>query len=260
MQPIFIQLILSICCVSSVCAIELPTFEGVKSWLTFIKTEEVAVEYQVKPQAKVIINNTVGTTNIEVWNLPQVKISALKQARTEDIIKETAVITHLATQDNQSVITIETKAPEDEKVTVDYTLYVPHGTDMTIANSIKGSVHIRAHNYQTPSPLGNVQVTTNKGAITLHADQPITRTLMLKTGKGNVELTIPTTTQARLEAHTQRGIISSSIPVTLDAITTTLSEKEWKQLSQHVRGVLGAEAEGFITIDTVSGNIDITKA
>ena len=45
-----------------------------------------------------------------------------------------------------------------------------------------------------------------------------------------------------------------------DELNTTLSEKEWKQLSQHVRGVLGTESEGFITIDTVSGNIDITKA
>jgi DUF4097 and DUF4098 domain-containing protein YvlB len=260
MPRIFVHIVLGICCAPSLNAIELPTIEGVKSWLTFIKTEEVAVEYQVKPQAKVIVNNTVGTTQIEVWNLPQVKISALKQARTEDIVKETAVVTHLATQDNQSIVTIETKAPEDEKVTVDYTIYVPHGTDITIAHSIKGSVHIRAHNYQTPSPLGNVQVTTNKGSITLHADQPISRTLMLKTGKGNVELTIPTTTRARLEAHTQRGTISSSIPVTLDAITTTLSDKEWKQLSQHVRGVLGDESEGFITIDTVSGNIDITKS
>lgn len=243
----------------SVSAFEMPTLEGVKQWLTFMKMEDVSAEYHVKTPAQVIVLNNYGNTTVEVWNLLQVKVIGTKQARQEDTLKATAVLTHMTEHDGRSVITIETKSPEEDKTVVDYTIFVPKGTDLRIAHQRKGSVLIKALNYspEAHAQLGNVMVTTNKGSIMVQSENAITHTMMLKTGKGNVQLTIPKTTNARLEAFTRKGTITSTIPVTLDQVTTPLSAQQWQLMMQHVQGMLGTEAQGFISIDVASGNISI---
>jgi len=243
-------------------ALELPSFDGITSWFSFIKTEDVSAEYPVKQPAKIIVTNNYGNTTIELWNLPQIRITALKQARTEETLKATAVITNMTEHGGQPTVMVETKSSEDaqeDKTVVDYTIFIPKGTDIRISHHNKGSVFIKAINYspEATARLGNVTVNTNKGSITVQSENPITNSMILKTGKGNVSLNIPQVTNARLEAHTRKGAITSTIPVTLDPVTTTLSGKQWQQMMQHVQGMLGTESEGFISVDVGSGNIEI---
>jgi hypothetical protein len=242
---------------ASLYAFELPSLDGIKSWLTFMKIEDVSYEYQVKLPAKIIVLNTYGNTSIETWNLPQVKITASKQARTEEALTATTIYTNLTTNDDQSIVTVETQLQDDDKVVVDYTIFVPKGTDIRISQHEKGSVLIKETSPQ--NNLGNVTVNTNKGSITVHTGSPISNNLILKTVKGNVTVKLAPTTQARIEAQTRKGTINSTLAITLDPVTTTLSEKNWKHMTHTVKGVLGTEAEGYIAIDVVSGNIVIER-
>lgn len=78
--------------------------------------------------------------------------------------------------------------------------------------------------------------------------------------KGNVDLKLPKNVKAQLNVHTTSGILTSTIPVTLETRTTTLTKESWKRMEREAIGTIGncQDICAPITIDVIKGNITIS--
>jgi DUF4097 and DUF4098 domain-containing protein YvlB len=110
--------------------------------------------------------------------------------------------------------------------------------DIIIKNSYKSVI---AH-----TEYGNVKVSC--------AETPSSSTIDLKAStKGRVELSIPDNTQATITGNTCRGKILSTVPITLNCHTTTLTSRVYKNMPKQLSGIIGEQGDAEIKLSSARG-------
>jgi DUF4097 and DUF4098 domain-containing protein YvlB len=225
--------------------------------------EEFHQTYSLAANGRVELANVNGDVNISAWDANQVKVDAVKHARSADGLSGCKIVVD-AQPDS---IRIETKYPEhwfgshDSPATVDYTIKVPRGARLDkisavngnmVITGVMGGVHGSAVN-------GNVQATEVGGPIDLSSvNSTVEATLATTASKdirlhsvnGRVSLTVPSDTQAEVNAKTVNGGIENDFGLGVD---------KGRFVGSTMRGQLGS---GITRIDlsTVNGHIELRHA
>jgi DUF4097 and DUF4098 domain-containing protein YvlB len=101
---------------------------------------------------------------------------------------------------------------------------------------------------------------TDKGRLDIECLKlPSTSKVSLNTRSGNITLRIPETTNAELQAHTDKGTLTCAHYLTVKPMTTQLNPNAWTRFKREVEGVLGS-GEATITVHSTNGHIKIVDA
>lgn len=121
-------------------------------------------------------------------------------------------------------------------------------------------------NIQASAHRGNIMINNAKKSVVAQAERgkieleclqvPNTSKLSLSTGSGNIVLRVPSSTNADLQAQTNKGSLTCSHYLTVKPLTTQLNTNAWSKFKREVDGTLGS-GEAVITLQTGSGNIKI---
>jgi DUF4097 and DUF4098 domain-containing protein YvlB len=99
---------------------------------------------------------------------------------------------------------------------------------------------------------------TQNGKITTECTNvPSLDTILLTTQTGDINLTVPQTTNADLQAHTHKGVLTCEQFVTTKPQTMQLNKKTWARVKKEVTGTLGT-GEATIKLSANSGDIRIS--
>lgn len=102
-----------------------------------------------------------------------------------------------------------------------------------------------------------IKAHTKTGAIVINAPRITPHTPIDVTSQnGSIILNIPEKSHIRLHAKTDKGIISTSCPITLDPVTTAINESSWQSMKKEISGCMGSGTTR-VTLNTEHGNIKI---
>lgn len=219
-------------------------------------------EYTVTTNITIDVTNVEGNISIKSWEQNKIILDAMKTGTEEELAATT-----ISVNQKDNTITIASKIKENETAsTVDYTIMVPIGSSLKITNSSKGDIKIRQirgtvnamtehGSIEIYDTVNSVTAKTNDGSIRIkqkNITQP--NTLFLETLKGDVKLFLPKRLNADIQAKTFKGMVNSTIPVTLSPQTLVLNKETWNDMRKEVRGTLGTGGAPII-IDVSKGNI-----
>jgi DUF4097 and DUF4098 domain-containing protein YvlB len=230
-------------------------------------TEEFHQTYAISPNGRVELDNLNGAVHISAWDRNEVKVDAVKYAGTKERLAEARIEVD-AVADS---ISISTKYPDHDHnfnwgsnnnpAGVEYTLTVPRGARLDEIKLINGSLDItgvggevRAScingKLEASNLAGRTELSTINGLLNAHFDQLAGPSVELKSVNGSVELTIPSDSQAQIEANTVSGGIENDFG---------LHVNHHHFVGHDLRGELGSGA-ARITIENVNGRIEIRHA
>lgn len=243
------------------------TTSKVSSWFTKQQTQTSKKEYAIKTTSPITLTNHRGSVKITTWNEPTIMVDATKRGTEEEIAHTKFMVSIGGDAEKTVTIATEPRGKEKKLAAIDYALMVPRSAPVTVrtdsgnisvqdhgANldlqTLDGSIAIEqsAKNVKAKAPHGNITVEQNElkddASIFLEAERDIT-------------LVMPEDANTSINAHTTHGkIISDTIYLTLDPITTKLNKESYKQMQQKVRGTTGAGGVP-ITLESIRGNITI---
>ena len=75
---------------------------------------------------------------------------------------------------------------------------------------------------------------------------------------GSIELSLPETVNADVQASSKRGTVICQHPVKLKSYTTTLDQAAWKKFKNSIDGTIGT-GESRIIVQSDQSNIKIEK-
>lgn len=131
-----------------------------------------------------------------------------------------------------------------------------------VVNKIQGNIRAVAQNGNIiiDKSTKSIIAKTKKGAIkTTCKNVRSLDTILLSTQSGNISLGLPTTTNADLQARTNRGKLLSEHYITIKPQTVKLDRHMWARCRREVNGTMGS-GEATIKLSATSGNIKIIKA
>jgi DUF4097 and DUF4098 domain-containing protein YvlB len=106
---------------------------------------------------------------------------------------------------------------------------------------------------------GSVIALTDNGHIKIHSSiVPPTGKIDAKSIYGNIDLSIPATTNAEIQARTERGVVTSQHYITLKPLTTQLDKYAWKKFKKEMYATIGT-GEAQITLASNKSNIRLNK-
>jgi DUF4097 and DUF4098 domain-containing protein YvlB len=212
---------------------------------------------QIQNAKKIELYTKSGTITITSWQQNYSTVEAIKKNNPQEKIK---VTTHL----QDGVARVQT----DGNGNVDYNILVPECTQLDIKTE-QGNITIE----QVHAPIfaqtlsGNItlkQCTCCYEATTHHGDITMSSTQMnddciwsANAHKGSITLYTLPTVHAHLQATAHGGKVWSSLPITLDARTTTLDAKAWKEFKQQAQGFIGEQSNKKIILSSQTGSIKI---
>ncbi len=215
---------------------------------------------------EVVVENVNGPVSIESWDKPQVRLQAVKSARTEADLK--ALEVQIDSTDRRFAVKtayLEKDGSWLKKFTntgeVRYTLTVPHSAALrrvetlngaiTIAN-VHGRVTARAVNgrIEAHGLAHEVELSTVNGAITASFDTVAERQdIVLSADNGRIELLLPAKVSAEISARTVNGSIANDFGLFADA-------EKW--VGRTLEGTIG-DGAGRIRLKTINGSIEIRQ-
>lgn len=226
-------------------------------------TEQVSTNHPLKPDGRVRIENVNGTIEIRAWDGGGVKLEALKQGRTPEIVAGIRIHTE-ATPDELVIRTelARVKRGWFRRTTtegqVSYTLHVPAGARIERASSVNGDiiVHGMAGTVRASTVNGNIrggwlagatEVTTVNGGIHLeHVALPAGDHLEARTVNGGIQVRLPAGLDGDLSAATVNGAIHSELAL------SNVTHRKRRKLEARI-GTGGSA----ISLSTVNGSIRI---
>ncbi len=239
--------------------------ETVSSFLERSESAFYSREFDIPTKSRIIIKNSDGSVAIARSTKPtKLFIEAEKYGK-----KSLLSSTHISTQVEGPVATIETKVDSPEgRVPVYYTITVPDSATVLVEQR-NGDIWVR--DVQCPLSLqagesgtihienavNSVTARALKGSIMLtQAALPENSSIFLEAYR-TIELKLPENINATLSAQTAEGLVTSTIPVTLEQITTQITKEAWRDLRKHIRGTMGRGGPSIV-LDTTKGAISIT--
>jgi DUF4097 and DUF4098 domain-containing protein YvlB len=229
-------------------------------------TEEFHQTYALTPDGRVALDNINGAVHIMAWDKDEVQVDAVKYANSKERLDE-AKIKVSAGKDS---VSIHTEYPQhdnnwnlfgrDNPASVEYTLTVPRGARLDEIKLINGSLDIQgvagevrascingrlsAHGLHGPAALSNING---------HTEAEFARvkdSIELSSVNGSVELTLPSDSEARLEASTVHGGIRNDFGL-------HVNDHNW--VGHDLSGELG-KGGTEIKLSNVNGGIEIHHA
>lgn len=261
MQKIILMTILSI-----TNAIQAWEWSETLNFFKKAETESFTKEFALQADSQIFITNDTGSITIKSWNQKKIMIEAIKKGKKEQFSKVKINITPTSEK-----LTI---SPQFEQgVTnfpIDFIIMVPKHCGQITAIGQKGSIKVK----DCPASL---ELTTENGAISVHnATKSVTAktnngsiklkqsvlsendSLFLETNNGNVTVRLSPKIHANVRAKTTSGVLTSSVYITLEPLTTKLNKDMWARIKKEATGTIG-NGGSPITIDVTRGNIAIDE-
>ena len=183
--------------------------------------EEFHQTYPLSADGRVSLHNVNGSVHITAWDQNEVKVDAIKRARTQEALKETEIVVdHRA-----DAVEIRTRYPERRErnrdgASVDYTLSVPRRARLDDIKTVNGSVEISGLGGEVRAAavngvvlglrlVGEVVLSTVNGRVEAEFERLEGKPVSLKSVNGAVVLRLPKDAGARLKASTVHGSINS---------------------------------------------------
>ncbi len=229
-------------------------------------TEEFHQTYPLATGGRIALDNINGAVHITAWDKNEVKVDAVKSAYSKERLGE-ATIKIDASKDS---VSIRTEYPShdqtwnnhdrDNPASVEYTLMVPRGARLDEIKLVNGSLDIQGVAGEVRAACINGQLTarglqgptklsTINGATEAEFDR-LGDSIELSSVNGSVELTLPSDSQAKLEASTVHGGIDNDFGL-------HVNNHQW--VGQNLRGELG-NGSTRIKLSNVNGGIEIHHA
>jgi DUF4097 and DUF4098 domain-containing protein YvlB len=189
-------------------------------------TEEFHQTYTLAAGGRVSLENINGSVRITGWDRNEVKVDAIKYARSKERLNEAKILIDAS----KDYVSIHTEYPDhnltfrdddwDNPASVEYTLSVPRNARLDQIKLINGSLDVQGiagevrasciNGHLKASGLGGpVKLSTINNRVEVQFDRLGTSPLELTSVNGDVSLTLPSDSKAELEASTVHGGISN---------------------------------------------------
>jgi len=165
--------------------------------------EEFHQSYPLAATGRVSLANVNGSVRVSTWDKNEVKVDAVKTARSKEALKEAEIVVDA----RADAVEIRTKYPERshgdrEAANVDYTLTVPRGARLDSVKTVNGAVEI-------DGVMGEVQVASVNGAVrTLR----LAGAVALSTVNGRVEAEFERLEGKRISLKSVNGMVIVRVP------------------------------------------------
>jgi len=229
-------------------------------------SEEFHQSYTLAAGGRVALENLNGAVHISGWDKDQVQVDAVKVANSKERLDDATI---RVTAGNNSV-SIRTEYRDrdnswnsdgsDNPASVEYTLRVPRGARLDEIKLINGSLDIQGVTAAVRAACVNGRLTADglQGAAELSNINGTTEatfdrlgdSIELSSVNGSVALTLPSDSQAKVEASTVHGGIDNDFGL-------HVSKHRW--FGHDLRGELGSGATR-IKLSNVNGGIEIRHA
>jgi DUF4097 and DUF4098 domain-containing protein YvlB len=227
--------------------------------------------FDVRPGARVSVDNVNGRVTVTSWNQPRVRVVALQHVESHDSALANKTIANLVNINaDPNGLHIRTNNPKNEDgffswlagqsvhASVNYEITVPRSMNLDVetvngtlaANGVTGALRFSTVNGRITLErcAGEVDASTTNGGIAaeltgMNPGRPVS----LSTTNGRITVALPRTIAARVDAGTTNGSISSDIP-----LLASVSSKH------SLRGTLnGGGNGGEVRLRTTNGSIVI---
>jgi hypothetical protein len=229
-------------------------------------TEEFHQTYAMTPDGRVELDNINGDVHISSWDRNDVKVDAIKYADTKERLEEAKI----EIDSGKDYLSIQTKYPHhdqgwhwgshDNPASVEYTLTVPRTVRLDEiklingqldVNGVSGEVRASCINgrLEAEGLAGRAKLSTINGHLEAKFGQLAGKSVELNSVNGSVDLTIPSDSNAEVEASTISGGIHNDFGLRVDG----------HMVGHDMRGELG-NGGTLIHLSNVNGRIDIHHA
>jgi len=230
-------------------------------------TEEFHQTYALTPDGRVELDNINGAVHISSWDRYEVKVDAVKYADTKERLDEAKI----EIDSGKDYLAIRTKYRDHDQTFnwgshnnpagVEYTLTVPRSVRLDEIKLINGSldvagvsgeVHASCINgrLEAHDLAGRTSLSTVNGRLEARFEQLAGNSVELNSVNGSVDLTIPSDSQAEVEASTVSGGINNDLG---------LHVNHHRVVGHDLRGELG-NGGTHIRLQNVNGRIEIHHA
>ena len=229
-------------------------------------TEEFHQTYALNAGGSVELRNVNGDVRITAWDRNEVKVDAVKSARTKERMDEAQIVVEAS----GNRVFIKTQYPEHDltfsvenvnnPASVEYTLMVPRGARLDRIEVVNGSLEITGATGEVRASCVNGRLTAKDlaGDSTLSSvnsgvDASFTRMpsrLVLKSVNGTVNLTVPSDVNAEVSAKTVNGAIDNDFG---------LHVHHGRYVGHDLRGQIGSGG-ARIDLEDVNGTIALRHA
>lgn len=230
-------------------------------------TEEFHQTYSLSSGGRIDLSNINGAVHITGWDNNQVKVDAVKYARSKERLDEAKI----EVSAGSDYVSIHTEYPDrtqtfndddsDNPATVEYTLMVPRAARLDEIKLINGSLDIagidgevRASSInghlQAKQLSGRVKLSTINGRLDADFARLPNSPVELSSVNGSLQLTLPSDAKTEIEASTIHGGIENDFGL-------TTHDHRW--VGHDLRGELGGGGTR-IEMRNVNGRIEIRHA
>jgi len=229
-------------------------------------TEEFHQTYALTADGRVELDNINGAVHISSWDRNEVKVDAVKYADTKERLDEAKI----EIEPGKDYISIRTKYPHHDNTWnwgshnnpagVEYTLTVPRNARLDEIKLINGSLDIAGVGGEVRASCingrldaqdlaGRAELSTVNGRLVAKFGHVERQSIELNSVNGSVDLTIPSDSNAEVEASTVSGGINNDFGL---------------HVSHHfvghdLRGELGSGG-AHIKLSNVNGRVEIHHA
>jgi hypothetical protein len=228
-----------------------------------VRAEERQEFHQTYPLAAtghLSIHNVNGVVRVTAWDRNEVKVDAVKRARTRQDLEEARIVVDA----RADVVDIRTKYPEfgnRDGATVDYTVMAPRQAVLQEISSVNGKVEIEGAagtvkasavngEVQTRGLAGDADLSTVNGRVDAEFEKLAARRIKMHSVNGPLTLTLPAGAGVRIAAHTVNGGLSSDFDLPVRKIGFGPG--------RDVETTIG-DGSTDIRIDTVNGAINLKR-
>jgi hypothetical protein len=230
-------------------------------------TEEFHQTYALTADGRIELDNINGDVHISSWDQNEVKVDAVKYADTKERLDEAKI----EIDSRNDSLSIRTKYPDHDHTwnwgshnnpaSVEFTLTVPRTARLDEIKLINGALDLAgvrgevkascingrldAHNLA-----GRARLSTINGRLDARFDALAGNSVELNSVNGSVELTIPSNSNAEVEASTVSGGIGNDFG---------LHVNHHQFVGHGLRGELGTGGT-HIKLNNVNGRIDVRHA
>jgi Putative adhesin len=230
-------------------------------------TAEFHQTYALTADGRVELDNINGDVHISSWDRNEVKVDAVKYADTKQRLEEAKI----EIDSRNDSLSIRTKYPDQDHTwnwgshnnpaSVEYTLTVPRAARLDEIKLINGELDVtgvsgevnascingrlEAHNLA-----GRARLSTINGHLDARFDQLAGQRVELNSINGSVALTIPSDSNAEIEASTISGGINNDFG---------LHVNHHRFVGHDLRGELGSGG-AHIKLANINGRVDVHHA
>ena len=227
-------------------------------------TEEFHHTYAITADGRVELDNINGDVHIATWDRNEVKVDAIKSADWKEQLDQVRI----EVDSGKDYLSIQTKYRENEgwarhrnPAIIEYTLTVPRTVRLDEIKLINGALDVAGLSGEVRASCingridaqdlaGRAKLSTINGHLEARFTQLAGQSLELNSVNGSVDLTIPSDSNAEIEASTVSGGIHNDFG---------LHVNNHRFVGHDLRGELG-NGGTQIRLGNVNGRIDVHHA